>query len=317
MSVGESELSLANGVLYFPPSIWLFECVRVYYHSRIWKGLHWNKGSSVKHTEHSHSKRSFRGLSLKALVSWQVTSILFPFSLTQFLTIPHQKQWAEFLFLSFNVSFFLPCEKVVKQRQFTLSEVSVPVSHSHFPSELQGNWTFPWTSELWKILKHYRTWSRSFWSHGFQTKHITQWATVVAQFVKTQYAIQEIRFSPWVGKVPWRRKWKPTPVFLPGEFHRQRSLGGLQYMGSQRVKQDLATQSPPSPYNPEVGWAVIHFLILGLQTGIESKRKRQHIPVCRRGKYCVTVHLVCCLCPELPHEKCLRFYFHLFLLVGG
>ena len=30
--------------------------------------------------------------------------------------------------------------------------------------------------------------------------------------------------DPWVGKTPWRRKWQPTPVFLPGEFHGQRSL---------------------------------------------------------------------------------------------
>jgi len=29
---------------------------------------------------------------------------------------------------------------------------------------------------------------------------------------------------PWVGKIPWRRKWQPTPVFLPGESHGQRSL---------------------------------------------------------------------------------------------
>ena len=29
----------------------------------------------------------------------------------------------------------------------------------------------------------------------------------------------------WVGKIPWRRKWQPTPVFLPGESHGQRSLG--------------------------------------------------------------------------------------------
>ena len=28
----------------------------------------------------------------------------------------------------------------------------------------------------------------------------------------------------WVGKLPWRRQWQPTPVFLPGEFHAQRSL---------------------------------------------------------------------------------------------
>ena len=33
-------------------------------------------------------------------------------------------------------------------------------------------------------------------------------------------------FRPWVGKIPWRRKWQPTPEFLPGEFHGQRSLVG-------------------------------------------------------------------------------------------
>ena len=33
-------------------------------------------------------------------------------------------------------------------------------------------------------------------------------------------------FDPWVGKIPCRRTWQPTPVFLPEEFHRQRSLVG-------------------------------------------------------------------------------------------
>ena len=33
-------------------------------------------------------------------------------------------------------------------------------------------------------------------------------------------------FDPWVGKIPWRRAWQPTPVFLPGESHRQKSLVG-------------------------------------------------------------------------------------------
>ena len=32
------------------------------------------------------------------------------------------------------------------------------------------------------------------------------------------------RFDPWVRKIPWRRAWQPTPVFLPGESHGQRSL---------------------------------------------------------------------------------------------
>ena len=34
------------------------------------------------------------------------------------------------------------------------------------------------------------------------------------------------RFDPWVGKIPWRRAWQPTPVFLPGESHGQKSLKG-------------------------------------------------------------------------------------------
>ena len=31
-----------------------------------------------------------------------------------------------------------------------------------------------------------------------------------------------LRFDPWVGKIPWRRAWQPTPVFWPGESHGQR-----------------------------------------------------------------------------------------------
>jgi len=33
-------------------------------------------------------------------------------------------------------------------------------------------------------------------------------------------------FDPWVGKIPWRRTWQSTPIFLPREFHGQRSLAG-------------------------------------------------------------------------------------------
>ena len=34
------------------------------------------------------------------------------------------------------------------------------------------------------------------------------------------------RFNPWVGKIPSRKKWQPTPVFLPGKSHGQRRLAG-------------------------------------------------------------------------------------------
>ena len=53
------------------------------------------------------------------------------------------------------------------------------------------------------------------------------------------------RFNPWVGKIPWRRKWQPTPVFLPGESHGQRSLVGYSPW-SLRVGYNLATKSTHS-----------------------------------------------------------------------
>ena len=38
-------------------------------------------------------------------------------------------------------------------------------------------------------------------------------------------------FDPWVQKITWRRVWQPTPVFLPGESHGQRSLSGCSPWG--------------------------------------------------------------------------------------
>ena len=51
------------------------------------------------------------------------------------------------------------------------------------------------------------------------------------------------RFDPWVRKIPWRRKWQPTPVFLPGRILWTGEPGGLQSTGAQRVgtTQQLST----------------------------------------------------------------------------
>ena len=43
--------------------------------------------------------------------------------------------------------------------------------------------------------------------------------------------MQETGFDPWVGKIPWGRKWQPTPVFLPGESQGQRSLADYSPWG--------------------------------------------------------------------------------------
>ena len=45
--------------------------------------------------------------------------------------------------------------------------------------------------------------------------------------------------KPWVGEIPWRREWLPTPVLLPGEFHGQRNLAGYSpwgFKGSNIIK---------------------------------------------------------------------------------
>ena len=42
---------------------------------------------------------------------------------------------------------------------------------------------------------------------------------------------RDVGFHPWVGKIPWSRKWQPVPVFLPGEFHEQRNLAGYSPWG--------------------------------------------------------------------------------------
>ena len=41
--------------------------------------------------------------------------------------------------------------------------------------------------------------------------------------VRNLPAIQKTRFDPWVRRIPWKRKWLPTPVFLPEELHGWRS----------------------------------------------------------------------------------------------
>ena len=42
---------------------------------------------------------------------------------------------------------------------------------------------------------------------------------------------KRLGFDPWIGTIPWRRAWQPTPVFLPGESHGQRSLACYSLWG--------------------------------------------------------------------------------------
>ena len=57
-----------------------------------------------------------------------------------------------------------------------------------------------------------------------------------------QLSYHGCRFNPWVRKIPCRRKWECTPVFLPGKSQGQRSLVGYSPWGHNRVGHNLATE---------------------------------------------------------------------------
>ena len=109
----------------------------------------------------------------------------------------------------------------------------------------------------------------SFQSYGFlhlwRSHPLLTWASLVAWMVKNLLVMQETQFQSLVRKIPWRREWQPTPVFLPGEFHRQT-------MGSQRVKHDWETNiffltHTEAPKFPIFGYSLLLITIKILFTG--------------------------------------------------
>ena len=75
------------------------------------------------------------------------------------------------------------------------------------------------------------------------------WASLIAQQVKNLPAMQETQ-ETWDGSMdqedPLRRAWQPTPVFLPGESHRQRSLVG--YINIESVSRLVVSSSFATPW---------------------------------------------------------------------
>ena len=60
--------------------------------------------------------------------------------------------------------------------------------------------------------------------------------------VKKNLPARRPRFDPCIRKMPWRRKWQPTPVFLLGKFHGQWSLAGCSLCDHERIRHDLITK---------------------------------------------------------------------------
>ena len=76
---------------------------------------------------------------------------------------------------------------------------------------------------------------------------MTQWQRICLQCRRCRTC----RFNPWVGKIPWSRKWQSPLIFLPGKFHGQGSLAGYSPQGLQRIGWNRACLHAYSGYPGE------------------------------------------------------------------
>ena len=151
----------------------------------------------------------------------------------------------------------------IKKKIFSpqLKMQSTPVDHKlrSLPNKAPNTGCLPTMSIPW-----------AWFLHLSQTRHCNKWpAFLVSRFQSSKWSHSTLwsfrkviqtpggaggkestcqcrrckrhEFDPWVGKIPWSRKWQPTPVFLPGKFHGQRSLVGYSQWGC-RVRHNWATE---------------------------------------------------------------------------
>ena len=100
------------------------------------------------------------------------------------------------------------------------------------------------------------------------------WAFLVIQMIKNLPAMQETWDEPLVGKISWRRKWQPTPAFLPGESPWTEESGGLQPMGSQRLRQDCGTKTIIKALD-------LKGIVLAIRKEIKKWQNRQKLLSCQ------------------------------------
>ena len=137
----------------------------------------------------------------------------------------------------------------------------------YWKKNIKYNITYMWESKIWHKWTHLQnrnrnrltdtfrqTWHKPGWRQFIAKKSIWFWLGMgLPNFCKpcTNFWLprwlsgkesacqcrrhRRLGFSPWVGKISWRRAWQSTPVFLPGELHGQRSLEGYSPFGHKEL----------------------------------------------------------------------------------
>ena len=118
-----------------------------------------------------------------------------------------------FLILIFIVLlvYFWPCWVFIAPRVFSLWGLWLRRTGSRLAGfSSRGSWAGAQAQQLWRL-----------------PLHLAQWWRIPCRCTSHK----RCRFDPWVEKIPWRKKWWPTPVFLPRKFRRQRSLTACSPQG--------------------------------------------------------------------------------------
>ena len=159
---------------------------------------------------------------IKLTVSWRVTP--WPCKLSKLI-------WGNYAATSLNSAQLTSLQKVI----YALRSMNLSIEKSTWLSLImlgitkKENLFFPSFFNIRNVRLFWRNKVDFFPNKG--SLGLLRWLSGKSQTANVGDA-RDNGFSPWVGKIPWRRKWQPTPISCLGKSHGQRSLAGYSPWGS-------------------------------------------------------------------------------------
>ena len=132
-------------------------------------------------------------------------------------------------------------------------------SASLAPSSRRPSLAYGWGSPCVFTLSSFSVSKLPFLFFNFIRTSDILGSSVVAQLVRIHLQCRRPGFNPWVGKILWRREWLPSPVFLPGESHGQRSLTGYSPWGCKESDTTEATEHTYTRHTALASTWQLHF----------------------------------------------------------